>query len=375
MSKRKDGIGAMVVTRPSEVEGTPGSSSGSDHPGRRSRILKALAFKNISAAYVLAFFVLIYAIWIPNLFLNWNTVRSVLSDDAITALLAIAIVIPLAAGAFDLSVAATLGLGSALAAYLMGGPYAGLPWPLAVFITLLIGTLIGAVNAGLVVSARVPSMIATLAMSSVLAGAGSAINLNNFLIGLPASFDTIGQTNLLGVATPAWALLVVSLVIWYFLTYTTTGRYVYATGGGAEAARLSGVRTSRIVAGSLIVAGLLAAFTGVVATARVGAGQASIGPPYLLPAFAAAFLGSTQFGNGRFNVWGTVLATYTLSFGEKGLILGGAPVWTPDVFDGVALALAVAFSVRRVRSRLLSRSRSTTAAPAQAQPSLGDVTS
>ena len=176
-------------------------------------------------------------------------------------------------------------------------------------------------------------------------------------------------------ATPAWALLVVSICIWYFLTYTTSGRYVYATGGGTEAARLSGVRTSRILAGSLIIAGVLAAFTGVVATARVGAGQASIGPPYLLPAYAAAFLGSTQFGNGRFNVWGTVLATYTLAFGEKGLILGGAPVWTPDVFDGVALALAVAFSVRRVRSRLLTRSRTAAGAPAQPRTSLRDAAS
>jgi ribose transport system permease protein len=322
-------------------------------PPRRRRValLKALSFRNISAAYVLAGFVILYSIWIPEKFLKIDTIQSVLSDSSITALLAIAVVIPLAAAAFDLSVAAILGLCSAASAYLMGGPYLGLPWPLAVFLTLLLGAMIGGVNAALVVRWGVPSMIATLAMSSVLAGAGSAINLNNFLIGLPTSFTNVGQHNILGISSPFWALLVVSILIWYFLAFTTAGRYVYATGGGAEAARLSGVRTNRIVAGALISAAVVAAFAGIVATARVGAGQASIGPPYLLPAYAAAFLGSTQFGRGRFNVWGTILATYTLAFGSKGLILAGAPVWTPNVFDGVALALAVAMSVRPARAR------------------------
>jgi ribose transport system permease protein len=327
----------------------PRIAAAADRRPPTRRWVKALSFRNISAAYVLAGFVLIFAIWIPDKFLNFDTVQSVLSDSSITALLAVAVVIPLAAAQFDLSVAAILGLCSAASAYLMGGPYAGLPWPVAVVLTLLLGVVIGVLNAALVVRWRVPSMIATLAMSSVLAGAGSAINLNNFLIGLPTTFTNVGQQNILGISSPFWALLVVSFAIWYFLAFTTTGRYVYATGGGEEATRLTGVRTSRIIAGALVAGAVVAAFAGIVATARVGAGQASIGPPYLLPAYAAAFLGSTQFGRGRFNVWGTVLATYTLAFGSKGLILAGAPVWTPDVFNGVALALAVAMSVRPAR--------------------------
>lgn len=360
----------MAITESTSEQRAPAAANRT--PSRRGRWVKALSFRNISAAYVLAGFVLIFALWIPDKFLKWDTVQSVLSDSSITALLAVAVVVPLAAAQFDLSVAAVLGLCSAASAYLMGGPYAGLPWTVAVVLTLLLGFVIGAINAALVVHWRVPSMIATLAMSSILVGAGSAINLNNFLIGLPKTFTDVGQQNILGISSPFWALLVVSISMWYFLSYTTTGRYVYATGGGEEATRLTGVRTTRIIAGALIAGAVVAAFAGVVATARVGAGQASIGPPYLLPAYAAAFLGSTQFGRGRFNVWGTVLATYTLAFGSKGLILAGAPVWTPDVFNGVALALAVAMSVRPAREggRPALRLRRSASAP-QPAPTRG----
>ena len=76
-------------------------------------------------------------------------------------------------------------------------------------------------------------------------------------------------------------------------------------------------------------------------TANLGTGDPTIGPAYLLPAFSAAFLGSTQFRGGRFNVWGTIVAVIVLATGVKGLQLAGAPIWIPDLFNGVALLLAV----------------------------------
>jgi ribose transport system permease protein len=74
-----------------------------------------------------------------------------------------------------------------------------------------------------------------------------------------------------------------------------------------------------------------------------------VGAGYLLPAFAAAFLGSTQIRNGQFNVWGTILAVYVLAVGVKGLQLAGAPIWLPDLFNGVALAVAVGLARWRRR--------------------------
>ncbi len=86
---------------------------------------------------------------------------------------------------------------------------------------------------------------------------------------------------------------------------------------------------------------MIAAFAGMLVTANLGTGDPTIGPAYLLPAFSAAFLGSTQFRGGRFNVWGTIVAVIVLATGVKGLQLAGAPIWIPDLFNGAALLLAV----------------------------------
>jgi ribose transport system permease protein len=110
------------------------------------------------------------------------------------------------------------------------------------------------------------------------------------------------------------------------------------------------VRTSRIVFGTLVCSALIAGVAGIVVTSRVDTGSPTIGPPYLLPAFAAAFLGSTQVKPGRFNVLGTLIAVYTLGMSVQGLELAGAPLWLPDLFNGVALLVAVGLSVWRRRS-------------------------
>jgi ribose transport system permease protein len=138
-----------------------------------------------------------------------------------------------------------------------------------------------------------------------------------------------------------YLMLAVGLVVWYVLERTPAGRRVYATGGSIEAARLTGVRTSTVIVLALCTCGLIAALCGVIVASRVGAGEPTTGPGYLLPAFSAAFLGSTQFRGGRFNVWGTIVAVYVLATGVKGLQLAGAPVWIPDLFNGVALLVAV----------------------------------
>ncbi|MDT4943726.1 MAG: ribose transport system permease protein, partial [Pseudonocardiales bacterium] len=158
---------------------------------------------------------------------------------------------------------------------------------------------------------------------------------------LSNSFQKLGTTEIFGLTLPVYLMLGVALVAWYILECTPIGRHVYATGGNSEAARLAGVRTSAVVVLAFVCCGAIASFSGVLVSSALGTGDPTIGPAYLLPAFSAAFLGSTQFRGGRFNVWGTVLAVYVLATGVKGLQLAGAPIWIPDLFNGVALLLAV----------------------------------
>jgi ribose transport system permease protein len=308
-------------------------------PALRRSLLRSLSFRNISALYVFVVIFIVFSLWVPETFLVGDTWKALLDSQAVTALLAVGLVCALSAGAFELAIGAELGFGAILVAWLLAKQ--GVPIVPSLALTLLAGAVIGLVNGLLIVKVRIDSFIATLGVSSILLAMIAWVSTSQQILGLSQSFQKIGTSELLGITLPVYIMLAVALVTWYVLERTPAGRRVYATGGNAEAARLAGVRTEMVVVGSLIACGTIAALAGVLVSSRLGTGDPTIGPAYLLPAFSAAFLGSTQFRGGRFNVWGTVLAVYVLATGVKGLQLAGAPIWIPDLFNGVALLIAV----------------------------------
>lgn len=319
------------------------------------RLLKALSFQNISAAYVLIGFIILFGLWVPDAFLSTTTFRTLLYSQAVTAIVAIGLIIPLSAGVYDLSIGGMMGAASVTAGYLMVERQT--PVLLAVAITFGVGLLVGVFNGLLVVVAKIDSLIATLATSSILLAYGSFVSGDQVFTGLPESFQAFGVEEIAGITLPVLYLVGIGLIFWFALEHLPIGRYIYATGGGKEAARLAGIPTGKIIFGTLVVSALVATFAGLVASARGSTGQFQLGPPYLLPAFAAVFLGATQLKQGRFNVWGTILAVYVLAVGVKGLQVAGAPLWLPDLFNGLALALAVGLSSYRGRPRVAGRRR------------------
>ncbi|HLH66987.1 MAG TPA: ABC transporter permease [Solirubrobacteraceae bacterium] len=308
-------------------------------PSARRRWAHALSPRRISILYFFALEFAVFALWVPGTFLTASTWRSLLDNQAITALVAVGFSIPLAAGAFDLAIGAEVGLGGILAAWLLVPR--GMAIAPAIMVTLLAGAAVGAATGLLIVRARLDSFIATLGMSSILLALVSWISGGEQILNLPARFQNLATDGLLGIAYPVWALLIVAMVAWYVMERTPAGRRIYATGGNAEAARLAGVRTSAVTLLSLVACGAIAAAAGVLDSARLGVGDPTVGPDYLLPALAGVFLGSTQFRGGRVNVWGSVIAIYVLATGTTGLQLAGAPVWIPDLFNGLALLVAV----------------------------------
>jgi ribose transport system permease protein len=314
-------------------------------PARRrdlGRLARTLSFRNISAIYVFAVIFVVFSLWVPGTFLSGDTWRALISSQAVTGILAVGLVIALSAGAFDLAIGTTLGFGSILVAWLLVNR--GVPIVPAIVLTVLAGAVVGMLNGLLVVKARIDSFIATLGMSSILLAMIAWVSSSQQILGLSSSFQKLGTTDIFGLTLPVYLMIAIALVAWYVLECTPIGRHVYATGGNTEAARLAGVRTSAVVVVALVACGAIAAFSGLLVSSALGTGDPTIGPAYLLPAFSAAFLGSTQFRGGRFNVWGTVLAVYVLATGVKGLQLAGAPIWIPDLFNGVALLLAVGLS-------------------------------
>ncbi|MFN6118033.1 MAG: ABC transporter permease [Actinomycetes bacterium] len=303
--------------------------------------------RNIGVVYLYALIWIVFSLWIPDTWTMWLTHRSVLNQNAILMVVALGLLVPLAAGVFDLSIGATISASSVTVAWAM----VEAQWsvPAAIAAALVLGVAVGAVNGLLVVKIKIDSFIATLAMSSVLTAYSVWRSNNRSILGFPESFKNLATEFAWGVNKTVVVALVVAVGFWYVFEHTAAGRYLFATGGAREAARLAGVQTDRYVWGSLVASSTFSALGGVLLAAQFGSTQAQSGAPYLLPAFAAAFLGATQFKR-RFNVWGALLAVIVLQSGVKGLQLAGVgTTWIESLFFGVALAVAVGFSTFRKR--------------------------
>jgi ribose transport system permease protein len=326
--------------------GNPAAAGASDASASPRRRL-SFGLERFSGLYVWGALILLFAIWVPDTFLTSSNAKIIAGDQAITAMLALGIIIPLAAGVFDLSFAGVLGVAVAITAWMQVEGYS----PFLAAVAAVVGAAaIGAVNGFVVVRLRVNSFIATLGMSSLLAAAAYWITDGKQITeGFSNTFLDLGTKQVLGIPLPFYAMLVLAAVIYVVIEYLPVGRYLYASGGNAQAARLAGVRVDRIVFGSLVASSFVAGLTGVVLAARLGTASPDIGPSYLLPAFSAVFLGSTQIRAGRVNVLGTLLAIYLLATGVKGLQLAGAPVYVNDLFNGAALIIAVALAARSAR--------------------------
>jgi ribose transport system permease protein len=331
---------------PAALADHPAGAGALEQPAKRRRRL-APGLDKFSGLYVWAALIILFVIWVPHTFLTTTNAQTVAGNQAIAAMLSLGLIIPLAAGVFDLSFAAMAGVSVAITAYLQAH---GQSPAVAGIVAIAAGAFVGAVNGFIVVRLRVNSFIATLGMSSLLAAAAYWItNGQQITSGFSQTFLNLGTNQFLGLPYPFYIMLVLALVTYVVIEYLPVGRYLYAVGGNAQAARLAGVRVDRIVFGSLVTCSLVAGFSGVVLAARLGVASSDTGPSYLLPAFSAVFLGSTMIRPGRVNVLGTLIAIYLLATGIDGLQLAGAPVYVNDIFNGAALIIAVALAARSQR--------------------------
>jgi ribose transport system permease protein len=313
---------------------------------------KYLGLDRISGLYLWIAFFVIFGTWRPGQFLTSITLHSVASSQAVAGIVAIAVLIPLVCGHYDLSVGSNANLTGIIAVVVQ------LKWnwsvPAAIIFAVLIGAAIGVVNGFFVVHFHINSFIVTLGMGSILSAVQVIVTAQQQPDPVStASWNNFSQYSIGGFQIIVLYLLVLGAAAYWFLDHTPTGRFMRAVGANPDAARLSGVRVDRLSFVSLVMSGAIAGLGGVLYTSLTGP-SLSFGATLLLPAFAATFLGSTQLQPGRFNVWGTLLAIYVLATGVVGMQLVSGQQWLSDMFNGVALILAVALAVGRQR-RVVNR--------------------
>ena len=285
----------------------------------------------------------------PQTFLTWPNFSTIFGSQAVLVVITLGLIIPLTANDFDVSIAYVMTLSSMLIAVL--NVQLGVPIGWAILAALSVGLLVGLVNGFFITVFRIHSLIVTLGVGTFLHGVTLWISDSMTISGIsPVLTNSVIVTRLFGIPLEFYYAMIICVIVWYVFEYTALGRRVLFVGRGREVARLSGIHTDRIRWGCLIASSFLGALAGVLYAGTQGAADPVSGLSYLLPAFAAAFLGSTSIIPGRFNPWGAALAVYFLVTGITGLIFMGVSTFVQDIFYGGALVLAVTLS-QLVRGR------------------------
>jgi ribose transport system permease protein len=312
-----------------------------------------LKLDKYSALYLWAAFIIGFGLTTGS-YLTRTSISLTFSEKTIVCVLALAFLIPLVTDTFDLCIGNNLGLSLVI---LFKLNEEGWPMWLTAIIAITATGFVGFVNGFFVVKLRVNSFIATLGMSQVVRAAVFYISGNRQIVTpLPTSFTDIGTKRwLFNLPNYFFMMLLIAVALWFVLEHTALGRYMFATGGGREAARLSGVNTDRLTWGSLVVSGVVAGFAGFVFAYKNSIFQNSAGDGLLFPAIAAVFFGASQL-KGRANVWGTMIAVFALAFGIKGIQLAfNAGAWLDPLFNGVSLLAAVSLASRQAVIKVRKR--------------------
>ena len=316
---------------------------------RRPRLSALLERFGLVAAWLIV--VIVFGVLEPRTFLTQGNFATIFGSQAVLLVLTLGLLIPLTAGDYDVSIAGVLTLSAMIVATLN----VNLGWPIgwAIVVALLVGAAIGCVNGCLVTFFDIDPLIVTLGMGTVLSGGVLWISNSNTISGVSQTLvNLVVGRRFLGISLEFYYGLALAVVLWYVFEYTALGRRLLFVGRGRSVSRLSGLRVQRLRVGAMVASGVISAGAGVLYVGTIGGADPTSGLSFLLPAFAAAFLGTTAIVPGRFNPWGSFVAVYFLVTGITGLTLLGVESFVQDVFYGGALVLAVVLSqIARRRSR------------------------
>lgn len=306
--------------------------------GRKTDGLERFALLGVWAAMIIVFSILV-----PQTFPTVANLSNMLGSQSVLLIVALGLMIPLRAGDYDLSVAATLSLAAMVIAVLNVNHGVNI-W-LAVVAALLVALCVGFINGLVVVLFDIDPFIVTLGMGTVVQGLVYLLSNSRIVTGVDRSLsDLVLARPVLQIPLAFYFAVALCAVIWYMFNHTAYGQRLLFVGQGREIARLNGVGVGRVRWVGLMTSSFIAGLAGVVYTGTTASADPVSGNAFLLPAFAAVFLGSTVLTIGRFNAWGTLIAVYFLVTGITGLQLLGAQQYVQQLFYGGALVIAVVLS-------------------------------
>jgi len=301
------------------------------------------------AMVIVLIFVIAFFAYRSARFGTVDNVTTILIAAAPFALIALGQTLVILTGGIDLSVGSVIALSS------MAGALTAKTFPdqifLAVIVAVLVGLAAGSVNGFVVSKINVPPFIATLGMLTLASGLAYVVGGGAPINGLPASFGSIANTQILGLTIPVILMIVGIVGFGIMMRKTAFGMRIYAVGGNQLAAQIAGVKTGRVLFSVYAISGALAGLSGVMLASRVISGSPTLGQGYELDAIAAVVIGGASLLGGRGTVWGTALGLLLIQTLNNGLDILTVPAYWQDVIKGVLIVAAVAVDVWAAKRR------------------------
>ncbi|MEV8273510.1 ABC transporter permease [Microbacterium sp. NPDC077184] len=331
----------MTTTAPPDTRIPPPRDGREHRPGHTA----SSVIERFGLLILLVMLVVVFSI-LPEsgaAFRSGANIQALVANQSVGLVVALALLLPLAAGYFDFSVGAVTAASSVVTAALLSNVQA--PLPVAIGAGILFGAAIGVFIGVLVAILKMNAFIATLGVATLLGGAIFAYTGGlQITSGIPQDLIDLGSKSLWGVPFISVAAAVMAVAVWYLMSQTPFGRRLFAIGSNAAAAELTGTRVTRVRLLAFVVSGSVAGVAGVLLLARQGAATSDNGMSMLFPALTAVLLSTIVIDVGRPSVLGTVIGLLFVSVSISGLTLVGAPAWVGAVFNGGALLVAVGFA-------------------------------
>ena len=280
-------------------------------------------------------------------FITVNNLSIVMQQASINTVLAAGMTFVILTGGIDLSVGSTLAAAAMVGVIISLFPDIGM---LGIPAALAVGLLCGVANGVIIAGLRLPPFIVTLGSLTAIRGVARLLGNDTTVFNADLPFDFIGNGSLLGIPWLAILALITIVISWFVLKRTVLGTWIYAIGGNAEAARLTGIKVPRVLLFVYATSGLLAGLGGVMSAARLYAANGlKLGQAYELDAIAAVILGGTSFVGGVGSIWGTLVGALIMAVLANGLILVGVSDIWQYIIKGLVIIVAVALDRFRLQ--------------------------
>lgn len=276
-----------------------------------------------------------------QIFSNPAIMMNIIVRSVALGIVAVGQTLVILGASIDLSVAFTISITAVMSSYIMKGETANVP--VALLVVFVIGAIIGLTNGLVITKLKVSPFIATLGVSLIVKGIINA-TFSNYTGSVPKSFEYFGYGTIGSIPVSIIIMLLVFLAGWFLLARTKFGAHLYGVGGNSEVARLSGVRTDRVLIGAHIICSMTAVLAGIFLVSQMRSGAPWVGPNglYDLNSIATAVIGGTALSGGKGGVWGTLAGVLIFGILDTTFNQLGINPYLKMVLRGAIIVLAVA---------------------------------